>query len=477
MSHNSNGDFCRRTRREFLWETGAGFTGLALTGLLGADGFFHHANATVPPVAKKKPKAKSVIFLFMYGGPSQLDTFDYKPQLVGREGQTVSVKSFREAGKTVSLKLMEPKWKFSPHGKCGKMVSELYPEVATCVDDITFLHSCYLDTAIHGSAMLQMNTGKILSGSPSMGAWVNYGLGSLNKNLPSFVVIPDTTGGPISGAKNWSSGYMPAQYQGTVLRTAGDPILDLTRPEGMDAAMQRELLDTMAHLNATHQKMHADNSNLAARIASYEMAFQMQTTAPEVVDISKETEATKKLYGLDNEETKDFGFRCLLARRMVERGVRFVQLYAGGGNTNFLNFWDAHDNLVPNHNRNARRTDKPIAALLKDLKQRGLLEDTLVIWGGEFGRTAHATGGGRDHNGYGFTMWMAGGGVKGGYSYGESDELGYQAAVNPVHVKRIHATVLSLLGLDPNDLSYFYGGLSQKLVGVEHTDPISEIMA
>ncbi len=478
---------CRNTRREFLWEAGAGFTGLAMTGLLSADGFFAaKANAAPPmpqvnPLAPKPPmfpaKAKSVIFLFMYGGPSQLDTFDYKPHLIGRDGQTISVRSFREGNVPKQLKLMEPKWKFKQYGKSGKFVSDLYPHVGQHVDDMAFIHSLYSDAPVHGSAMLQMNTGKILSGSPSLGSWVNYGLGSSNQNLPGFVVMMDTTGGPISGAKNWSSGYMPAAYQGTVLRAGGDPILDLTRPSGMTNDMQRDMLDSLGHLNESHLATRADNSNLAARIASYELAYKMQSHAPEAVDTSKETDATKAMYGLDRDETKDFGYRCLLARRLVEQGVRFVQLYAGGGDTDFLNFWDAHGNLVANHNRNALRTDKPIAGLLTDLKQRGLLDETLVIWGGEFGRTSHGTGDGRDHNAYGYTMWMAGGGIKGGVSAGETDELGMEAAVDRYHVKNLHATILHQMGIDPNRLGYMYNGLNQKLVGVVPVDPIHSIIS
>ncbi len=486
---------CGKTRREMMWETGAGFTGLALTGLLAGDGFFAEsagAGETHPkskiqnpkstnPLAPKPPmfpaKAKSVIFLFMYGGPSQLDTFDYKPHLVGRDGQTITVRSFREGNQPKQLKLMEPKWKFKQYGKSGKYVSELYPKVGEFVDDLAFIHSMYSDAPVHGSAMLQMNTGKILSGSPSLGSWVNYGLGSVNQDLPGFVVVTDTTGGPISGAKNWSSGYMPAAFQGTVLRSAGDPILDIARPEGMTQDTQRDLLDSLGHLNEQHRLTRADNSNLAARIASYELAFRMQSHAPEAVDISKESETTKALYGMDKDETRDFGYRCLLARRLVERGVRFVQLYAGGGDTNFLNFWDAHGNLVQNHNRNARRTDQPIAALLKDLKQRGLLDSTLVVWGGEFGRTSHGTGDGRDHNAYGYTMWMAGGGIKGGVSAGATDELGMEAAVDRYHVKNLHATILHQMGIDPNQLGYFYNGLNQKLVGVESVEPIHAIMS
>ena len=415
----------------------------------------------------------------MYGGPSQLDTFDYKPHLVGREGQTITVRSFREGNQPKQLKLMEPKWKFKQYGKSGKYVSELYPKVAEYVDDIAFIHSMYSDAPVHGSAMLQMNTGKILSGSPSLGSWVNYGLGSVNQDLPGFVVVTDTTGGPISGAKNWSSGYMPAAFQGTVLRSAGDPILDIARPEGMTAGHAARSAGFAGPSQRSSTACPAPTiPTYAARIASYELAFRMQSHAPEAVDISKESETTKALYGMDRDETRDFGYRCLLARRLVERGVRFVQLYAGGGDTNFLNFWDAHGDLVKNnHNRNARRTDQPIAALLKDLKQRGLLDSTLVVWGGEFGRTSHGTGDGRDHNAYGYTMWMAGGGIKGGVSAGATDELGMEAAVDRYHVKNLHATILHQMGIDPNKLGYFYNGLNQKLVGVEPVEPIHDIIS
>jgi hypothetical protein len=413
----------------------------------------------------------------MYGGPSHVDTFDYKPKLYPLDGKTITVKTFGRGGHKNQGRVVGPKWKFKQYGQCGKWISDLFPHLAACVDDIAFLHSMTADSPIHGSAMLQMNTGKILSGSPCLGSWVNYGLGSVNENLPGFVVMLDPTGGPISGAKNWSGGYMPASYQGTILRSAGAPVLDLQRPKGMSEAAQRRLLDTLQAYNAEHQAPRADNSNLAARIASYEMAFKMQMHAPEAVDLSKETEETKKLYGLNDKQTRDFGTRCLLARRLVERGVRFVQLYAGGAHND--DNWDAHGDLVKNHTFHAGRTDKPIAALLKDLKRRGLLDSTLVIWGGEFGRqpTAEfAMGTGRDHNAYGFTMWLAGGGISGGASVGETDEIGSAAVVNRLHVKNLHATVLTQLGFDPNRLTYFYGGLDQKLVGVEGAEPIPQII-
>ncbi len=480
-------NFCGRTRREFLWQAGGGFAGTALTGLLQRDGFFGtsasgaesapHQNPLAPKEPHFAPKAKSVIFLFMYGGPSHIDTFDYKPAMKGRDNQTVDVKTFGRGGHKNQGRIVEPRWNFKQYGKSGKWVSDLFPHLATCVDDIAFLHSMTADSPIHGSAMLMMNSGKILSGSPCLGSWVNYGLGSVNENLPGFVVMLDPTGGPISGAKNWSSGYMPATYQGTIFRSKGAPIIDLNTPEGTTRAMQRELLDALRDANSQHLAARAENTDLAARINSYELAFKMQQHAPEAVDLSQETEATQKLYGLDNPRTLDFGKRCLLARRLVERGVRFIQLYSGG-NHNDAN-WDAHGDLEKNHNYHAGNTDQPIAALLKDLKQRDMLKDTLVIWGGEFGRqptAEYAAGTGRDHNAYGFTMWMAGGGIKGGTSVGTTDELGSAAVDSPFHVKYLHATALHQMGLDPNKLAYFHGGLDQKLVGVEHVEPIRAII-
>lgn len=480
-----DGGFCRRTRREFLWEAGGGFTGLALTGLLSLDSFFtSRARAATPfvnPLAPKQPrlpaKAKSVIFLFMYGGPSQVDTFDYKPELYRLDGKTIPVKTFGRGGRKNEGRVVGPKWAFKQYGQCGKWVSDLFPNLATCVDDISFIHSMMADSPIHGSAMLQMNTGKILSGSPCLGSWVNYGLGSVNQNLPGFVVMLDPSGGPISGAKNWSSGYMPATYQATLMRSAGDPILDLNRPADESETAQRRVLDTLKDFNSEHHQSRPDNSSLAARIASYEMAFSMQRHAPEAVDLSSESEATKALYGMNDRRTEDFGRRCLLARRLVERGVRFIQLYAGGAHND--DNWDAHGDLFKNHTFHAGRTDRPIAGLIQDLKQRGLLDSTLIIWGGEFGRqptAEYAEGTGRDHNAYGFTMWMAGGGIKGGTTVGETDELSSAAVTDRLHVKNLHSTVLTQLGLDPDHLTYFYGGLDQKLVGVEGADPIRSII-
>jgi hypothetical protein len=482
--------FCGRTRRQFLWEMGGGFTGVALAALLGEEGFLAKqavaADGKTPfnytPLAPKKPhfepKATNVIFLYMYGGPSHIDTFDYKPEMKGRDGQTIKVKTFGRGGHKNGGRIVEPKFEFKQHGRCGKWVSSLFPHLATCVDDIAFIHSMTADSPIHGSAMLQMNSGKILSGSPCLGSWLNYGLGTLNQNLPGVVVMLDPRGGPISGSKNWSSGYMPASYQATLMRSSGPPILDLNRPDGQSDRVQRQLLDALRDYNAEHHEARVDNSNLAARIASYELAYKMQATAPEAVDLDQESAATKKLYGMEDKRSEVFGRQCLLARRLVERGVRFVQIYSGG-NHNDAN-WDAHGDLVANHTLHAGETDQPIAGLIQDLKQRGMLENTLIVWGGEFGRQPTAEyekGTGRDHNAYGFTMWMAGGGIKGVVSVGQTDELGAAAVVDPFHVKHLHATILNQVGMDPNRLTYFYGGLDQKLVGVEGAEPIHSIIA
>jgi hypothetical protein len=414
----------------------------------------------------------------MYGGPSHIDTFDYKPAMVGQDGKSVEVKTFGRGGHKNQGRIVEPRWKFTQRGKCGKWISDLFPHLGDCVDDIAFLHSMTAESPIHGSGLLMMNSGRLQSGNPALGSWVTYGLGSSCDNLPGFVVMLAREGGPINGAKNWSSGFMPASYAGTIFRANGSPMNDLSLPEGTTRPIERDVLDTLARMNERHQAARPDQHDLSARIAAYELAYKMQAHAPEAVELAQETEATRKLYGLDRPQTRDFGTRCLLARRLIERGVRFVQLYSGGGHND--DNWDAHGDLVANHSHHARATDQPIAALLKDLKQRGLLEETLVIWGGEFGRqptAEYGVGTGRDHNSYGFTMWMAGGGIKGGISVGTTDELGSAAVDSPFHVKRLHATVLNQMGLDPNRLSYFYRGLEQKLVGVEPARPISEIIA
>ncbi|MBT4694986.1 MAG: DUF1501 domain-containing protein, partial [Planctomycetaceae bacterium] len=374
-------NFCGRTRREFIWQTGAGFTATSLAAMLADDGFLQNQLVAADgqtswenPLAPKKPhfpaKAKSVIFLYMYGGPSHIDTFDYKPNMKGMDNKTIDVKTFGRGGHKTQGRIVEPRWDFKQYGECGKWVSSLFPHTAEMVDDIAFLHSMTADSPIHGSAMLMMNSGRILSGSPCLGSWVTYGLGSENQNLPGFVVMLDPRGGPISGAKNWSCGYMPASYQATIMRSQGTPILNLEPPTGMSREVQQKILRSIKSYNEEHQKQRAANSQLAARIANYELAFRMQTAAPEATDLAQETEDTHNLYGMNDPRSKSFGGQCLLARRLVERGVRFIQIYSGG-NHNDAN-WDAHGDLKTNHDLHAGETDKPIAGLLNYLKQRDM---------------------------------------------------------------------------------------------------------
>lgn len=470
---------CPMNRRQFLGRSAGGFGAVALTGMLGKEFLVPSAYGSSTSGAKGvAAKAKRVIFLFNYGGVSQVDTFDYKPELYRLDGKTIDLPTFGRQGKRKGGRVVGPKWKFRQYGECGKYVSDLFPHVGTQVDKLAFIHSMYAESPIHGSALLNMNCGRIASGHPSLGSWVNYGLGSLNRDLPGYVVMLDESGGPISGAKNWTSGYMPASLQGVQVRTEGTPILGLARPRGLSARAQRKLLDHLKAENEMHRQTRGQNPELAARIEQFELAYRMQSAAPEAVDLDSESVETRELYGLDREQTRRFGSKCLLARRLVERGVRFIQIYSGGGHND--DNWDAHGDLVFNHSRHAGRTDRPIAALLVDLERRGLLDETLVVWAGEFGRQPTAEyehGTGRDHNSYGFTVWMAGGGIKGGTSVGETDELGSKAVVDPFHVRNLHATVLHQMGLDPNGLTYFFNGLDQKLVGVEGAEPIHQVIA
>ena len=463
---------CGRTRREFLWQTGAGFTGVALTAMLQEDGFFGTARASetpnpADPLAPRLPhfaaRAKRVIFLFMYGGPSQVDLFDPKVELTKKTGKTIKIETRKDAFNDATL--LGSSRKFARHGQSGIEVSDLFPNLAKCVDDMAIVRSMWADSFAHGSAMIQMNSGTIIQGKPCLGSWVTYGLGTENRDLPSFVVFLDPRGGPIGGAPNWSAGYMPATYQGTQFRTTGDPVLNLSPRAPVTRTEQRDQLDLLGKLNASHRAVRSHESELAARINSYELAYRMQAHAPEAVDLATETESTKDLYGMNDPRSADFGRKCLLARRMVERGVRFVQVYSGGGHND--QNWDAHGNVDNNHVLHCGETDKPIAGLLTDLKQRGLLDETLVVWSGEFGRMPTSQNAkGRDHNPRGFTAWLAGGGVKGGTVVGATDEIGYAAAENKVHVHDLHATVLHLLGFDHTLLTYFHGGRDQRLTDV-----------
>jgi hypothetical protein len=487
--------FCGRTRREFLWETGAGFTGVALTALLDRDGFFgssafagtasskHSLDKPLSPLPPPlAAKAKRCIFLFMYGGPSQMDLFDYKPELQKRHGQSVNVEVRR--GMIQKQTLMGSKRKFDRHGESGQWCSDALPCIAKQMDKLAVVKSLEMDSFAHASALIQMNSGRVLQGHPCLGSWVNYGLGSLNENLPGFVVMLDPRGGPIAGAANWMSGYMPAAYQGTVLRSTGRPILNLSPSSGIDRDWQRAQVQTINAINAEHLALHPGYSELQARISAYELAFQLQSTAPEALDLSQESQVTQDMYGLNDPKpphklslgSAPFGRQCLVARRLIERGVRFVQIYHGGGHSD--QNWDAHTNVDNNLQIHCPEIDKPIAGLLTDLEQRGLLDETLVIWGGEFGRQAVSQGAeGRDHNPKGFTYWLAGGGIKGGISYGQTDDIGHEAVVNRRHIRDLHATILNVMGFDHRRLSFFHNGLNQRLTGVIDAEPIREIMA
>lgn len=462
------------SRREFLTRAGAGFGGLALSFMLAQEAMADAKSGgkkLLNPLAPKQPmfpaKAKSVIFLFMYGGPSQVDTFDPKLDLDKYHGKSMStalqnVGEVKTFGGDSHAPLMRSPYAFKRYGKSGIEVSDLFPHVGSCVDDICFVRSIWGDSNNHAPALFEMNTGSILQGYPSVGSWVTYGLGTVNQDLPGFVVMTDHRGGPIGGAPNWSSGFMPATFQGTVFRSSGTPILDLSPGANVSPEEQRASLDLLGKLNDEHMRANPGDSDLEARIAAYELAYRMQAHAPEVVDISQETEETKKLYGLDNERTEKFGRKCLMARRLVERGVRFVQLYSGGGHGD--DTWDAHGDIVGNHGKHAGDTDLPIAGLLKDLKRRGLLDSTLVVWGGEFGRMPISQGGrGRDHNPGVQTVWMAGGGIKGGTVVGSSDDVGYKAGEDPYHIRDLHATILHCMGINDVNLTYLYNGRYQRL--------------
>ena len=455
------------SRRDFLRTAGNGFGMLGLSYLLQNQAM---ASVSSNPLAAKvghfPAKAKRCIFLFMTGGPSHMDIFDPKPALNKLDGQRLPP-SF---GKVHSEFLEDDPLclgshrKFGKYGESGMDMSDLVPHMHKHADDIALIRSCVADSVVHAPAMYQMNTGRIFMGYPSLGSWATYGLGSESEELPSFVVMTQPEGTPEGGAPCWGAGLLPAQYQGTLFRSGPAPIVNLKPPAEFSSAQQRATLDLLGEMNA--EGTDPSDTELSARIASYELAFRMQSAAPEAVDLSRETAETKTLYGLDNPRTAEFGTRCLLARRLVERGVRFVQLYSGGGPVAMQ--WDAHDDINANHEKMCGLTDQPVSALLTDLKRRGLLEDTLVIWGAEFGRTpvCQKGGRGRDHNATGFTMWMAGGGVKGGSIVGATDEIGLNAIEERAHVNDIHATILHLMGLDHKKLTVLHNGRDERLTDV-----------
>jgi hypothetical protein len=455
------------SRREFLQRAGFGFGALAFNYMLGLDGVRALAGDVkidpLNPLASKAPhhhpKVQSVIWLFMEGGPSHLDLFDPKPALDKMAGKPMP-ESFGKvitAMGTASNTLMPSKRTFKQYGQSGIWVSDWYPHVAEQVDNIAVIRSCWADGLNHVGSVCQMNTGDVLAGRPSLGAWATYGLGSANHNLPTFVILTDAAE-VLGGPKNWSSGFLPAVYQGTQFRSGATPVFHLTPPETIGEKQQRSKLDLLTALNRHYAADKPDDNELAARLNSYELAYRMQAAAPEAVDLDKESEATKILYGIDEEPTRKFGTNCLMARRLVERGVRFVQCYSGSGSA-----WDAHNDLEGNHSKMCRSSDKPVAGLLADLKSRGLLDSTLVVWGGEFGRTPfNEKGTGRDHNPWGFTIFMAGGGIKPGSVVGSTDEIGLRAVENRAHVHDIHATILHLLGFDHTGLTYLHNGRNER---------------
>jgi Protein of unknown function (DUF1501) len=449
-----------RSRRDFLRNAGSGLGALALAAMLEQDGY---AASNIDPLAPKKPHfkptAKSVIFVFIEGGPSHLDLFDPKPMLKTLAGQPMppSFGKVVTAMGTANNTLMPDKRTWKQHGSSGIWVSDWLPEIANHVDDMTVFRACWADGLNHVGSVCQMNTCSILAGRPALGSWVTYGLGSANRDLPSFVVLTDA-GEVLGGPKNWSSGFLPASYQGTQFRNTGDPILDLNPPSTIGKQQQRSRLDLLKTLNQHFDEDKSEDTELEARINAYELAYNMQAAGPEAVDLTKETEATKKLYGMDEEATSKLGTNCLLARRLVERGVRFVELYSGSGSA-----WDAHNDIEGNHTKMCKSSDKPVAGLLADLKSRGLLEDTLVVWGGEFGRTPfNEKGDGRDHNPWGFTMWMAGGGIKPGQVIGTTDEIGLRGIDQRTHVTDLHATILHALGLNHINVTFLHNGRSER---------------
>ncbi len=453
-----------RSRRDFLMSAGAGFGGVALSALTGQR-LYGSTLGVKNPAAEKIPhhlgKAKNVIFCFMEGGPSHLDLFDPKPLLNKLAGKPLPESFDRPVtamGEAASP-LLESKREWKQHGESGLWISDWLPKHSEIADDLCVIRSCVSDGINHAGGVSQMNTGSVFGGRPSLGSWVNYGLGSVSDNLPAFVVIKDSNAMVVNGTRCWGSGFMPASYQGTLFESGNEPVANLNLPKGITAKRQSGKLAFLEQLNQQHLVGRQSNTELEARIESYELAYRMQAEAPEAIDLESESEAVKSLYGLDQEQTKVYGRQCLMARRLIERGVRFVQLYHGAGSK-----WDSHSGMERNHARLCANVDQPIVGLIQDLKQRGLLDETLVIWGGEFGRTPMSEkGDGRDHNPTGFTMWMAGGGVKGGQTIGETDELGLHATKEKLHVHDLHATVLDLVGLDHTKTIYMHKGRPERV--------------
>ena len=464
------------SRREFLWQLGGGLGGVALLDMMTRE----QVAAAASTLPHHPPRAKRVIQLFMSGGASQVDTFDYKPELIKRHEQPFDVGEKLELFQSDPGTFFKSPWEWRQFGESGKWMSDLVPHLATCVDDIAFIPSMVAKTNVHGPATFMQNSGFVLPGFPSMGAWVTYGLGTLTDDLPAFVVLPDSRGFAPNGPANWTNGFLPAAAQGTLIRPARqEPINNLFPAETpfIGDASERETRTMLTELNMAHARSREHDSRLDARIRSYEMAARLQLSAPEALNIDRETEATKRLYGLDEEITQDFGRNCLLARRLLERGVRFVQVWSGADNGFPRRNWDSHEDIPRDHEDMGRSMDKPAAGLLKDLKSRGMLDDTIVIWTTEFGRMPCRQGGlGRDHNPETFTSWIAGGGVKGGVTYGASDEFSHKAAEHPTYCYDLHATVLHLLGIDHEKLTYRHNGIERRLTDV-HGHVIDDVIA
>ncbi|MEX2303555.1 MAG: DUF1501 domain-containing protein [Bryobacterales bacterium] len=465
-----------RNRREFLRDAFCGFGSLAMADMLQREALraASTANALAPKPPHMPAKAKSVIFLFMAGGPSHIETFDPKPLLNELDGQS-RPKEFGEAKYQFvkpDAKLLGTKRTFQKYGKAGIEVSDLFPQMAQCVDDLAILRSCHGDMVVHSAAQYELWTGRIVPGFPSMGSWTCYGLGSESESLPAFVVMPDPDGALEAGQPMYGNGFLPAVYQPTMFRPGNRPVLNLDLPQGISLDQRRKTVDLIRQLNEATLNPGDDEFN--ARVKAYDLAFKMQTEAPEVLDITNEPQETLDLYGVGKEPTHDYGRRCLLARRLVEKGTRFVCVVSGGGPGNLQ--WDAHDDIEENHVRMAAQTDQPVAALLKDLKRRGMLDSTLVLWGGEFGRSPEAQGGkGRDHHNLGFTMWLAGGGIQGGQVVGATDAIGLRAVDNPIHFRDLHTTMLHQLGLDQDKLNYLHLGRNERLTQL-HGRVVKEIV-
>jgi hypothetical protein len=472
-------------RRSFLWHFGGGLGGIALAQLLGEQGLLASQDGLQPNPEfngglHHKAKAKRVVQLFMSGAASQCDMFDYKPELIKRNGRPFDPGEKVELFQSDPGACMQSPWAWKQYGKCGKWMSDLVPHLGRCVDDMAFIHSMISKSNVHGPATFMQNSGFVLPGFPSMGAWISYGLGSMNHDLPTFVVLPDKRGFAPNGPANWSAGFLPATHQGTMIKpSAKNPIADLFPPESakfVTPAAEKEGRQLLAELNREHLVGREADSRLEARIASFELAAKLQLSAPEVLDFSQESPDTHKLYGLDQPITEDFGRNCLVARRLLERGVRFVQVWSGADNGFPRRNWDSHEDIAKDHGDMGRSMDKPAAALIKDLRARGMLDETIVVWTTEFGRMPCAQGKGRDHNPFTFTSWVAGGGFKGGVTYGASDEWSYKAVENPTYCYDLHATILDLLGIDHTKLTFRNNGIDRRLTDV-HGAVIKELLA